>query len=178
LNPSHHIPSHQHCKSDLTDPSAFVPNYSAAYASSSHDALADPTKNKEMYDSFVELKKLGELQREQVESIKQVTEQIAAIKISPPAAWNDEHSPNPMFAVALSEAKAMTEKFGVDSKEARLAWETLEEIAGNDDSVVMKKAIDAEEECLVEMIEACEAMEELNRALFLEKSQETGRYHG
>ena len=36
-------------------------------------------------------------------------------------------------------------------------------------SQVMKGSIDAEEECLVEMMEACEAMEELNRALFLKE---------
>jgi len=143
---------------------------SVAYKNSEKDALADPSKNKEMYDSFVELKKLGEIQRTQVESIKQVTEQIKAIKIAGPASWNDEHTSNPMFEVALTEAKAMTEEHGIESTEAKLAWETLEEIASNDSSVVMKQAIDAEEECLVEMIEACEAMEELNNVLFTQKA--------
>jgi hypothetical protein len=66
----------------------------------------------------------------------------------------------------------------LESSEAKLAWETLEDIAGNDSSAATKQAIDADEECLIEMMEACEAMEELNRALFLDKTKEDGRYHG
>ena len=36
-------------------------------------------------------------------------------------------------------------------------------------SQVMKGAIDSEEECLAEMMEACVAMEELNNALFMKQ---------
>ena len=61
----------------------------------------------------------------------------------------------------------MTEKHDVHSAEAKLARETLEDPAGSDSNVVMKKAIGADEGCLVEMVEACEALEELNQALFL-----------
>ena len=151
--------------------------HSNAYKGDNNDTLSDPSKNKEMYDAFVKLRELGELQRSQVESIKLVTEQIRAVRIAPPA-WNEEHEPNPMFDIALAEAKAMTEKHGLESSEAKLAWETLEDIAGNDSSAATKQAIDADEECLIEMMEACEAMEELNRALFLDKTKEDGRYHG
>ncbi len=154
-------------------------NRSSAYKGEESDVLSDPTKNKEMYDAFIKLRELGSLQRNQIESIKEVTEQIRAVKISSPsAALKEEQKSNPLFQIALQEARDATEKHGLESSEARLAWETLEDIAGSDSSVVMKAAIDAEEECLVEMIEACEAMEELNRALFLEKSKENGRYHG
>ena len=136
-----------------------------------------------MYDTFVELRKLWELQKDHVESIKLVTEQIRAVKITPPVNWNSyfwnsERVQNPLFDTALAEAKDATEKHGIQSSEAKLAWETLEDIASNDMSQVSKGAIDAEEECLVEMMEACEAMEELNRALFLNSNKESGRYHG
>jgi hypothetical protein len=151
--------------------------HSNAYKGDNNDTLSDPSKNKEMYDAFVKLRELGELQRSQVESIKLVTEQIRAVRIAPPA-WNEEHEPNPMFDIALAEAKAMTEKHVLECSEAKLAWETLEDIAGNDSSAATKQAIDADEECLIEMMEACEAMEELNRALFLDKTKEDGRYHG
>ena len=140
--------------------------HSNAYKGDNNDTLSDPSKNKEMYDAFVKLRELGELQRSQVESIKLVTEQIRAVRITPSASWNDEHEPNPMFDIALAEAKAMTEKHGLESSEAKLAWETLEDIAGNDSSAATKQAIDADEECLIEMMEACEAMDELNKALF------------
>ena len=127
-----------------------------------------------MYDAFVELRKLGELQKDHVASIKHVTKQIRAVKITPPVNWNSyfwnsERVQNPLFDTALAEAKDLTKKHGVHSPEAKLAWETLEEIASNDMSQVMKGSIDAEEECLVEMMEACEAMEELNNALFMKQ---------
>ena len=125
-----------------------------------------------MYDAFAELRKLGELQKDHVESIKHVTEQIRAVKIAPPVNWNSyfwnsEREHNPLFDTALAEAKDLTKKHGVHSPEAKLAWETLEDIASNDMSQVMKGAIDADEECLVGMMVTCAAMEELNNALFM-----------
>ena len=120
-----------------------------------------------MYDTFVELRKLWELQKDHVESIKLVTEQIRAVKISPPEnAVNDTREHNPLFDTALAEAKDATEKHGIQSSEAKLAWETLEEIASNDMSQVMKGAVDADDECLVGMMVTCAAMEELNSSLF------------
>ena len=145
-------------------------HHSAAYEAKDVDVLSDPIKSKELNDAFAELRKLGELQKDHVESIKHVTEQVRAVKISPPEnAVNVERVHNPLYDTALAEAKDLTEKHGIHSSEAKLAWETLEDIASNDMSQVMKGAIDAEEECLVEMMEACEAMEELNRALFLKE---------
>ena len=119
-----------------------------------------------MYDNFVQLRKLGEIQRDYVESIQKVTEQIRAVKIAPPVNWNSEREHNPLFDTALAEAKDATEKHGIQSSEAKLAWETLEEIASNDMSQVMKGAVDADDECLVGMMVTCAAMEELNSSLF------------
>jgi len=152
---------------------------SAAYVNSENDALSDPTKNKEYYEKFLELKKLGELQRDHIDSIKHVTNTIRAIKLSPPES-SSESTVGPhdeVLAHALSEARLMTENHGIASSEAKLAWEVVEHIASDDMTEAMKGSI-GEEDCLIEMIEACEAMDELNRALFLDSKKEAGRYQG
>ncbi len=72
----------------------------------------------------------------------------------------------------------MTEKHGIQSSQAKVAWEAVEHIASDDLSEAMKAAVDDNDECLIEMIEACEALDELNRALFLDSKKEAGRYQG
>jgi pantoate kinase len=133
-----------------------------------------------MYEKFLELQTLGEHQRLQAETAKYVTNHIRAVKLAPPEKLaSKERLHNPILDHALSEAKTMTKLHGATSKEAKLAWEAVEQISSNDSSEVMKVSIDAVDgECLVEMIEACEAMEELNRALFLNENKEVGRYQG
>lgn len=150
---------------------------SAAYSSKDHDALSDPSQNKEKYEKFLELKKLAEMQKDHIESVRHVTTQIRAIKLAPPTSTK-EHLHNPILDQALTEAKAMTSQHGVSSSEAKLAWEAVENIASDDLTEAMKGAIDADDECLIEMIEACEALDELNRALFLDSKKEAGRYQG
>ena len=76
----------------------------------------------------------------------------------------------------MDHAKEITEKEGVDSAAAKLAWEVVENIASNDLSEALKKPLD--EECLVESIEACDALEELEEALYREKTKAEGRYQG
>jgi hypothetical protein len=76
---------------------------------------------------------------------------------------------------AIAEAQAAGEKFGKSSSEAILAWETVEEIASSDNSVVVGATLD--EECLVEAIESCNALEELSRVINLEKNSD-GAYSG
>jgi len=103
-----------------------------------------------------------------VESIKHVTDQIRAVKISGPKLSKSHDEQNPILGHALSEAKMMTEKHGALSREAKIAWETVEDIASSDMSEAMKGAIDSGDECLAEMLDSCAAMEELNKALFSE----------
>lgn len=150
---------------------------SAAFVQSPHDVLADPTQNKDKYEQFLQLKDLAELQKEHIDNVKHVTTQIRAVRLAPPSK-SDQRIHNPILDHALTEAKLMTEKHGIKSSQARLAWETLEDIAGDDLSEAMRAAIDSDEECLVEMIQACEALDELNRALFLTENKEAGRYQG
>lgn len=150
---------------------------SAAYTSSEHDALADPSINKQKYDQFLKLQKLAEEQKEHIKSVKHVTTQIRAIKLAPPTSRSmPKH--NPILEQALKEAKFMTKKHGVQSSQAKVAWEAVEHIASDDLSEAMKAAVDDDDECLIEMIEACEALDELNRALFLDTKKEAGRYQG
>ena len=77
---------------------------------------------------------------------------------------------------ALADAKEASEKFGPASVEAKLAWETVEDIAQDNSHEAMKN--DLSEECLVETIEACEAIEELQRALYVKEHSGSGRYQG
>mmetsp|Transcript_21525 Transcript_21525/g.24529 ORF Transcript_21525/g.24529 Transcript_21525/m.24529 type:complete len:223 (-) Transcript_21525:166-834(-) len=75
---------------------------------------------------------------------------------------------NPAISEALKVAKDVTEEFGADSKEAKLAWEDLEEISSaSEASAALGGTLD--DECLTEMVEACEAMEEVTRVLNLGK---------
>lgn len=65
---------------------------------------------------------------------------------------------------ALEAAKAATSEFGISSIEARLAWETYEEIASSGLSNAV--GINLAEECSVEAgQDACKAMEELERVM-------------
>ena len=77
---------------------------------------------------------------------------------------------NPRLQEALGAAKRMTAEHGIRSPEARVAWETVEEIASageRSDALGAKLNTD---ECLAEVAEeACAALEELNRALKLEQ---------
>lgn len=68
------------------------------------------------------------------------------------------------LTAALEAAKAATSEHGITSVEARLAWETYEEIAssGLDNAV----GINLSDECSVEAgLDACKAMEELQRVM-------------
>ena len=138
-------------------------SHSAAYKGKEAIILENPAKEEDV------LEKLESASVEMVQ--KEIAEQIRAVKIPVPTKpvellrWN-----NPELDSALEEAKNATEKHGISSPEARLAWEAVENIAGNDFSEATKRGL-SDEECLVEYIEACEAMEELNRALFSENVQ-------
>jgi hypothetical protein len=65
---------------------------------------------------------------------------------------------------ALEAAKAATSEFGISSIEARLAWETYEEIAAS--GLGNAVGINLAEECSVDAgLDACKAMEELQRVM-------------
>lgn len=68
------------------------------------------------------------------------------------------------LTAALKAAKAATSEHGIQSAEARLAWETYEEIASNGLDNAIGVALD--DECQYEYgSESCKAIEELDRVL-------------
>jgi hypothetical protein len=88
---------------------------------------------------------------------------LQAIRIN--AADGVKVKSSPELTQALTAAKQATSEFGVTSVEARLAWETYEEIAsaGYENTVGVVSLL---EECSVEAgAEACKAIEELQRVM-------------
>jgi hypothetical protein len=69
---------------------------------------------------------------------------------------------NPVLDQAITNANLMSKTFGVSSREARLAWEKVEDIAASDMPDAMKDAIDQGDEFLVKILEAHKAMDDLN----------------
>lgn len=69
---------------------------------------------------------------------------------------------NPVLDQAITNANLMSKTFGVSSREARLAWEKVEDIAASDMPDAMKDAIDQGDEFLVKVLQARKAMDELN----------------
>jgi len=107
--------------------------------------------------------------RFRVENIKKLTSEVQSVRIAAPAAASSTVDPVAMKNV-LAEAREAAKKFGDASAEARLAWETVEEVASSDRSGALGGGI--EDECLVEALEACEALEELNRAVQVASSSD------
>lgn len=75
-----------------------------------------------------------------------------------------EHNNSPELATALADAKKATAKYGITSPEAKLAWETYEDIASTGTSNAV--GVNLMEECSIESgQDACKAMEELERVM-------------
>ena len=94
-----------------------------------------------------------------------MAEQVQPIKLaSVPQQKAGEQSEQ--LKEAVSNAKSLTEKHGISSSEARVAWETVEEIASaseRNDALGGKLSAD---ECLIDAaMDACAALNELNRVI-------------
>ena len=115
-----------------------------------------------------ELETLLSTQRAQLAKIKDVTSQVRAValKANAPAVQNKIDSG--MLQAAIAEAKAATAKFGKASGEAAVAWDSVEEISASDNSMAGIPMLS--DECLVDAMEACEALEELERAVVVSVS--------
>jgi CP12 domain len=120
-----------------------------------------------------ELATLVKSQSPFVEQMKGLTDELKRIKVSAAPAQKAKDSPE--LRAALKAAKAASAEFGPTSKEAAVAWDTVEEIAAAGNAPALGGSLT--DECLVEAIEACEALEELNRALSLTKA-DGSRYGG
>jgi len=144
---------------------------SASYKGGESDARVSYDKN--FNAKLKELADILQENEEKVKKIKAIVSDIQAIKLSKPTgavAPNTE-----ALKSAMKEAKEITEKHGIDSVQARQAWETVEEIASADNSTV--GAPDLDDECLIEALDACEALEEINRLAALQRF-DGSRYSG
>mmetsp|Transcript_118693 Transcript_118693/g.343307 ORF Transcript_118693/g.343307 Transcript_118693/m.343307 type:complete len:227 (+) Transcript_118693:92-772(+) len=74
---------------------------------------------------------------------------------------------SPELQEAVENAKMLTDKYGIQSPEARVAWETVEEIASaTERSDALEDEELSPEECLIDSaLDACAALSELNRVI-------------
>lgn len=73
---------------------------------------------------------------------------------------------SPQLQEAVATAKRMTDQHGIHSPQARIAWETVEEIASASERNDALGGKMSAEECLVDAaMEACAALNELNRVM-------------
>jgi len=103
---------------------------------------------------------------------KNIAESVRPISLSSKGSESSKNTDsvevNTALLAALENAKKITAELGITSSEAKLAWEDVEEIASSSTSEATKKALDLDE-CDVEKIEACEALEELDRVINVPK---------
>jgi hypothetical protein len=114
----------------------------------------------------MELAKLVKAQdyTEKMNVLKKLAEEMKNIKITVEAPTKASKETSAQVKAAVAAARQAAEKHGADSGEAKVAWETVEEIASSGLQNAMGKGLD--EECLVESaMEACQALEELQKAL-------------
>ncbi len=102
-------------------------------------------------------------QQPNIQAMKEMAESIKQVKLAIPAPVTGAASEQ--LEIALAEAKAITAEKGLSSPEARVAWDNVEEIASAGVGNALGGVL-TEDECLVDAaLEACAAMEELNRLL-------------
>jgi hypothetical protein len=112
----------------------------------------------EKLDQLTELVKKN---KPYVEQMKGLAAELKQIKIK--AAPAQPAADSPELRAALKAAQEASEKYGPTSPEAKVAWDIVEEeAAAGVDNALGGMLTD---ECLVETLEACEALDELNRAL-------------
>ena len=116
------------------------------------------------YDAKLdELQNLLRYQEPALNNLKDLANEVSnKVKLSVPEP--SVGTPSPKLLEAVNNAKAVTDKNGIASSEAKLAWAEVEEIAaaGTDNAMGSNYA----DECLVEAArEACAALEELHRVL-------------
>lgn len=93
---------------------------------------------------------------------KSLADVLKNVKLTAPESAHATSSPE--LSKALEEAKLATEQHGISSSQAKLAWETYEDIAASGTQNAV--GVNLMEECSLEAgLEACKAMEELERVM-------------
>jgi hypothetical protein len=146
---------------------------SAAYQQNKANMMSDAELAKatsEFQANLNTVQRLTKDLKDNQKHMEDVAKEMQALKLTAPE--NRPAPKSPELDAAIKKAKQASEEFGNKSKEAQLAWETVEEIASSGLSNAMGK--DMTEECLVEAAEACLALEELDRFINYEKITEGG----
>lgn len=95
--------------------------------------------------------------KDEIDMVKSLADELKGVKLASPV------SEDSAMKAALAAARTAAETHGKDSVEAKLAWETVEEIAASNNLEATRAPLD--EECLIELIEGCEALEKFKAAL-------------
>jgi hypothetical protein len=162
---------------ELPTPNSYKPSSSLSQCVPplfTSDAMAVPSASDECdvdltsaacieYSSKVdELRQILETASPMTNKIRSIALEMKAIKMKP--VDMPVGADSPAVRAALKAAKAATAEYGADSTEAKLAWESLEEISSASEALGALGG-SLTDECLTEMIEACEALDELQRAI-------------
>jgi hypothetical protein len=130
-----------------------------------HSAAFKPAVVDEAYAAKVKaLSQLLTKTKDELEMVKSLADELKGVKIAKPTSSSSvSASTDSAMKAALAAARSATKKHGKESTEAKLAWETVEEIAASDNLEATRAPLD--EECLIELIEGCEALEKFKAAL-------------
>ena len=137
-------------------------SYSAAYAGGGLSEECDiSSATQACQDYNQKMEELEQLIGKTV--LKKTTEDLNVEPVALSGSSKKQSSTNsPALQAALVEAQQVTADHGITSSQARLAWETVEEIAAS------PLDVKENEECLVDAAQAaCQALGELQRVLEL-----------
>mmetsp|Transcript_17131 Transcript_17131/g.34253 ORF Transcript_17131/g.34253 Transcript_17131/m.34253 type:complete len:197 (+) Transcript_17131:126-716(+) len=96
--------------------------------------------------------------KDELDMVKSLADSLKGVKIAQPVS-SGSGSDDAAMKAALEVARSAE----AGSVEAKLAWETVEEIASSNNLEATRAPLD--EECLIELIEGCEALEKFKDAL-------------
>merc|ERR1712150_172192 len=103
---------------------------------------------------------MGEDKKANIEVVRDLASKLKPVKLIIPKTSGSPDSE--ALRQALVEAKEASMKLP-NSHEARLAWETVEEIASRDSSVTSMASL--YDECELELMETCQSLEEFTKAV-------------
>lgn len=133
-------------------------------ASDNSAAYQAPVEDSEYEAKVKALSQMLTKTKDELDQVKQMAAELQGVKVAKPASSGPV---NPVAEAAMKSAvaaaKAAVEEFGEGSTEATLAWETVEEIASSSNSIASQPSL--EEECLIDLIEGCEALEKFKAVL-------------
>jgi|EP00984_Skeletonema_dohrnii_P002628 hypothetical protein len=122
------------------------------------EAFKPVVVDEEYADKVKALAQLLTKTKDELDMVKNLADSLKGVKIAKPVSSGSESDDSAMKA-ALEAARSAE----AGSVEAKLAWETVEEIASSNNLEATRAPLD--EECLIELIEGCEALEKFKDAL-------------